>query len=366
MLVFEYPTLNGGERSLLAVLPHLVGMGYEFLALAPAAGPIVTALNAIGVATIAFDLRDADGRRRPAEGILEDLHTAIRRVHPDRVHGNSLSMGRLTGTVAAQLPVVCTAHLRDIVGLSASAVVQLNANRTLVAVSNAVRDFHAAQGVEPARLRVIYNGIDPNPIPHGRRCGWLKAEIAAGPDAFLIATVGQICLRKGQDVFARAAVSAAEQMPNAHFLLVGKRYSGKPESLTYDEAIDREFMAAGLADRFHRLGDRSDVEQLLKETDLVVHSARQEPFGRVLLEAAATGRPIVATNVGGTAEMLVDGQSALLVPPDELHALAAAMVRAYGDKALRDRLARAAKERVAALFTVEKAARGLADLWRHG
>jgi glycosyltransferase involved in cell wall biosynthesis len=364
LLAFEFATLNGGERSMQAVLPHFVGTEFEIVALAPATGPLALALQAVGVPLVPFDVRDAGGQRRTVEQIHEDLHAAIRRVRPDLVHGNSLSMGRLTGTVAAESAVVCTAHLRDILRLSAAAVGQLNANRALIAVSRAVRDFHAAQGVDHTRLHVIYNGIDGRNVPPQCGTGSLRTELQLPREAFLVAMIGQICLRKGQDVFARGAVLAARRMPTAHFLLVGERYSVKPESIAYDESIERELLAAGLSDRFHRLGYRTDIDRLLAEIDLVVHSARQEPFGRGLLEAAVAGCPIIATAVGGTEEMLTHEQSALLVPADAPEALASAMVRLYGDAALRDRLAAAAKHRVTSLFPIEKAARSLADLWR--
>jgi glycosyltransferase involved in cell wall biosynthesis len=363
LLAFEFPTLNGGERSILAVLPHLVGTEFEFVALAPARGPLAEALQSVGVPTLPFDVRDAFGMRLPPERLLEDLAVAIRRVQPDLVHGNSLSMARLTGVVASQSSDVCTAHLRDIIGLSGAAVEQLNSNRALVAVSKAVRDFHATQGVDANRMHVIHNGIEVDDEPRPRD-GRLRTELGLPPEAFLIASIGQICLRKGQDVFARAAVLAAARMPTAHFVLIGERYSAKPESVAYDESIGGTFAAAGLADRFHRLGFRQDVPKLLAEIDLLVHSARQEPFGRVLLEAAAAGCPVIATDVGGTPEMFVDGQSALFVPVDDSQVIARAMIRAFGDAALRDRLAAAARVRVAERFSSAGSARRLADFWR--
>jgi glycosyltransferase involved in cell wall biosynthesis len=365
LLVFEFATLNGGERSMQAVLPQFVGTEFEFVALVPSSGPLAKSFDAIGVPTVPFDVRDGGGQRRPTEQILHDLQTAIRRVRPDIIHGNSLSMGRITGILASQTTTICTAHLRDIMGLSAAAVSQLNTNRALVAVSHAVRDFHVAQGVERSRMHVIYNGVDSEALPPKSSNGSLRAELQLPSDAFLVATIGQICLRKGQDVFARAAILAAQLMPAAHFLLIGERYSVKPESIAYDEAIDREIAGAGLSDRFHRLGRRNDIERLLPELDLLVHGARQEPFGRVLLEAAAAGCPIIATAVGGTAEMLVDGQSALLVPADQPERLARSMIHAHADAELRRDLAREAKRRIARYFSIETAARRLADFWRN-
>ena len=192
----------------------------------------------------------------------------------------------------------------------------------------------------------------------------LKAELRLPSDAFLVANIGQICLRKGQDVFAKAAALAAPRMPCAHFLLLGERYSEKTETALYDEAISFEFAMAGLKDRFHRLGYRSDIEHLLPQLDVIVHCAQQEPFGRVLLEAAAAGCPIIATAVGGTEEMLVDGESAVLVPPDEPEILADAMVRFYGNPELASGMAAAARERVTARFSIDQSARDVAGVWR--
>jgi glycosyltransferase involved in cell wall biosynthesis len=95
-----------------------------------------------------------------------------------------------------------------------------------------------------------------------------------------------------------------------------------------------------------------------------VHCARQEPFGRVLLEAAAAGCPIIATAVGGTEEMLVDGESAMLVHSDDPVAIADAMVRSHDDRTLRERLGTAARDRAAPRFSIDQSARGLAEVWR--
>jgi glycosyltransferase involved in cell wall biosynthesis len=363
LLVFEFGTLNGGERSMLAVLPHFVGSDLEFVALSPAIGPLAAELTALGIPVLPFDARDNSGERLPPPRLLEEMRSIAARVRPDLIHGNSLSMGRLTGHLGTELGVPSTAHLRDIVGLTKRAVEQLNANRALIAVSQAVRDFHAAQGVDPMRMHVVYNGIDAEAFPRRDFGTSLKDELGLPPDAFHVANIGQICLRKGQDAFAKAAALAAPRMPRAHFLLVGERYSEKTETALYDEAISFEFAMAGLKDRFHRLGYRSDIERLLPQFDLVVHCARQEPFGRVLLEAAAAERPIIATRVGGTEEILIDGESAILVPLDEPQILADAIVRLYGDAAQSSCLAAAARERVTARFSVEQSARGLAGVW---
>jgi glycosyltransferase involved in cell wall biosynthesis len=349
---------------MLAVLPQFVGSDFEFVTLAPASGPLAGELTALGISVLPFESRDADGERRSPPRLVEEIRAAAARVRPDLIHANSLSMGRLTGQLASELPVPATAHLRDIIGLSQRAAAQLSANRALIAVSRAVRDFHAAQGVDSSRVQVVYNGVDVAAFGRSEGAPSLREELRLPPEAYLVANIGQICLRKGQDIFAKAAGLAAPRMPDAHFLLIGERHSEKTETALYDEAISFEFAMAGLKDRFHRLGYRSDIARLLPQIDLLVHCARQEPFGRVLLEAAAAGCPIVATKVGGTEEMLVDGESAVLVPAGDPQLVADGMLRLHADSALCQQLADAAKGLVNGRFSLERSAGGLATVWR--
>ncbi|MGH7127811.1 MAG: glycosyltransferase family 4 protein [Planctomycetaceae bacterium] len=157
------------------------------------------------------------------------------------------------------------------------------------------------------------------------------------------------------------AVSRSNEM---HWMLIGERHSTKPESIEFERHVLERFRTAGLGDRLHRLGYRDDVAWIMNEVDLLVHPARQEPLGRVLLEAAAAGLPIVATTVGGTEEILRDGESARLVPPDDPHSLAAAIIELHDDPHKRSRFAAAARARIETAFTIQQAADRLAAAWK--
>ncbi|MFO1095786.1 MAG: glycosyltransferase family 4 protein [Planctomycetaceae bacterium] len=207
------------------------------------------------------------------------------------------------------------------------------------------------------------HGVDTVAFRSTDRTGSLRRELGLPDESLLVAAIGQICLRKGQDVFAEAAVREASSLPAAHFLLIGSRHSAKRESIEYEHNLGSRFMQAGLAQRFHPLGERTDVARLLPEIDILVHAARQEPFGRVLLEASACGVPIIATDVGGTAEMLTNGEHALLVPPDDPAAIAEAVRRLVGDRELASQLGRAASRHVADRFPIERSAQELFALW---
>jgi glycosyltransferase involved in cell wall biosynthesis len=143
------------------------------------------------------------------------------------------------------------------------------------------------------------------------------------------------------------------------WLIIGQRFSGKEESRQFEERL--HLAAAGpLAGRIHFLGVRNDVPRILNELTLLVHPARQEPLGRVLLEAAAAGAAIVAADVGGTREIFPpQSAAACLVPPDDASAMSAAVARLLGNAAERRRLAANARKRAAEVFDLRQAVDGL-------
>lgn len=363
-IVFEYGTLNGGEYSMLSVLDCLAANGaFEFVAIAPEEGRLAGALEERGIEQVPVTLRVASGTRLPRETVCTNLLKTIQKCAPDLVHANSLAMGRLTGAIADQLDIPCLAHLRDIIKLSKAAIADLNRNRLLIAVSRATQDFHVAQGLDAEKTRTVYNGVDCNHFQPRPATGFLKRELQLDEEAFLVATIGQIGLRKAQDVLTDAAIAIAEKVPHVHYLLIGERNSSKQESIEFEENITTRFTDAGLTNHLHHLGYRNDINLLLNEINLLVHPAKQEPLGRVLLEAAASGVPIIATQVGGTEEILRDGESALLVPAADAPALGKAIVEMCGDVGLRKRLGTAGRKRIQAEFRVQVAAENLADVW---
>ena len=287
---------------------------FEVVALAPPTGALADRLRTAGVPLTGCDVK------APGE-----LDAAIAAVRPGLIHGNSLAVGRVLGRRAGELPCPVTAHLRDILNLSAAATRDLGRCAGLVAVSAAARDHHVARGLPADRVRVVQNGIDPAAFLAGvdrdaaRRS--VRAELGVPAGAPLVLTVGQIGLRKGWDVLADAAASIRSDPP-PHFLAVGARWSRKPESVRFEAEVFAR-LAAHAPGRLHRLGTRTDVPRLMRAADLLVHPARQEPFGRVLLEAAAAGLPVAATDVGGAREML--GDAFAPVPPGDPAALTAAV-----------------------------------------
>ncbi|MEX0937249.1 MAG: glycosyltransferase [Pirellulales bacterium] len=358
LVLCEYPTLLGGERSLLSVLEPLRSAGYAVAVACPGEGALADALAQGNVPTYPLSLHGPDGRRRPLEQIRGDLEQLFRRTKPDLVHANSLATGRIAGPVAAKLALPSVAHLRDIVKLRRSEVGDLNQHRRLIAVSRATRDAHVAQGLDPKTTSVVYNGVDLARFQPRPASGYLHRELGLPTDSHLIGTIGQIALRKGLDTLVAAAAEVARERSDVHFLVIGDCYSQKAESRELLASLHAAAQRGPLAGRLHLLGTRDDVEQILGELTLLVHPARQEPFGRVLLEAAASGLPVLASRVGGTPEIFHLPESARLVPPDDPAALSGAVLELLKSEPARRSLGEAAR-RCAEQFSTSAAADGL-------
>lgn len=359
--VFEHPTLSGGERSMLEVLRRLDGT-FDFVALAPPGGALRAALHEMGVKTTPFErTRRPAGGLGPAELTARALSDVL---DADLVHGNSLSTAQFTGLAGESLAIPTVAHVREIENLNAARVERIGKNRTLIAVSTAVRDHLIGEGVPAERIDVVYNGIDLEALHPDRVEGTIREELGLPEGCPLLASVGQISLRKATDVFLEAVHELVRRGVDLHALVVGERFSQKTETVEFEARIRESAERGALAERVHFLGWRDDVPSILRDLDLLAHTARQEPLGRVLLEASALGIPCVATDVGGTAEIIDHERTGWLVPPDDPVALAERIRWVLDHPDVRRRAGVAARTRMEREFSGEQCARRLEEVYR--
>lgn len=365
LILCEYPTLLGGERSMLATFETVAAAGFDAHVAAPLTGPLAQTLRQRGIAHIPWQTRDADGVRRPLEELRADLREKLNHTRPALVHANSLSTARIAGPVAVQSNLPSIGHLRDIIKLAPQAIADVNAHRRLIAVSRATRDFHVGQGIDARRCVAVHNGVDLEQFRPRSPTGYLHRELNLPAGARLVATVGQLSLRKGTEVALTAAWKAASVLPDVHWLIVGERTSHKQESVDFERLLHELAGEPPLAGRAHFLGQRDDMAELLAECELLVHAARQEPLGRILLEAAGCGLAVIATDVGGTREIFpTDEDGVLLVRPDDSTALATAIVAILQAGERRKSMGRAARRRAEQAFDIESAAVRLVEQYQ--
>ena len=359
----EFGIRNGGENSLLAVLPHLVQMGVEPVVAAPSPSAVAQQLQTLGIQTIAWDPQVVKGHLDSVAERRKLIQQLIETVNPRLVHANSLSMGRLSGPVVSQMGVVSVGHLRDMMNLSRQAVADLNCHHRLLAVSDATREWYCERGVDNQRLQVVYNGIDLEEFAPRTAGSTLHQELGLPAATPILGGVGQIGMRKGWDVVIKAMQQIRQQFPEVHLTIVGERHSQKQEAIDYHRQLIQLANESELKGHVHFLGRRDDIACLLNQWVLLVHPARQEPLGRVLLEAAASGCPVVATEVGGTREIFPGpSNGGLLVSVESSQELANAVCRLLSAPELLSSLGAGGRERAIGCFGVSKSA---AELLQH-
>lgn len=194
-------------------------------------------------------------------------------------------------------------------------------------------------------LRVIHNGVDPAFAQRAE--GLAPAEL--GPGGPHVGVFGVLEPRKGQDVLLRAAEGILARWPEARFWLVGP--AALADKASFADALHAQ--AAALGGAAVLTGYREDVPALMKAMDVVVlPSVAHESLSMVLLEALTLGRPVVATDVGGSAEAVIDGRTGLVVPAGDAEALTRAVLHLLGPDG--PRLAEAARRDAAARFSTDR------------
>jgi glycosyltransferase involved in cell wall biosynthesis len=360
LVLCEFASLNGGEHSLLAAAQCLDRRQFEVCFAAPPAGPLANAIASNGWELIPYSSVDEAGHSSSLTERRERLRRLLAHWRPAVLHANSVSMSRLSGPVAESMRIPSLGHLRDIVRISAAAIEALRHHRRLLAVSAATRDWYRELGLRDVDLRVEYNGVDLNRFRPGTPTGYLHDELDLDRQLRLVGTIGQIGLRKGTDALLEAMHQVAMHHPDTHVVIVGQRYSQKAEAVAFEQDVRSLADDPRLSGRVHWLGVRTDIAELLRELSVYVHAARQEPLGRVLLEAAASGVAIVATDAGGTREIFPESiDSAEIVPVDSVDALAQAIQHLLGDPLRAAALGANARNRAAA-FDVQSVAGNLA------
>ena len=264
---------------------------------------------------------------------LVGLYRMMRRFRPHIVHTHTAKAG-LLGRVAARaagVPVVVhTFHghvLRGYFGAVTTAFYRAVERRlgacsdVLVAVSDAVKRDLVALGVAPeAKIRVIPLGLDLEPLASALPRGSLRSEAGVPDSAPLVGIVGRLAPIKDVGTFLRAAAAVRTAVPGARFAVVG---DGEERS-----RLEVERARLGLVDCVFFHGWRRDMAEVYGDLDVVVNCSRNEGTPVALIEALAACRPVVATRVGGTPDLLGDGRRGLLVPPGDADALAAGVVDA--------------------------------------
>jgi glycosyltransferase involved in cell wall biosynthesis len=371
---------DGSSFSGLLTADALRADGWSVAVAFASEGPMEEAYRAAGFETLLAPhknwLRTAHPLRAMRNGAREtQAGRAIARRHdaPDLVYLNTGAS--LAGAVAARAwGVPCVWHVRELLNDAGGELVVPKGGVPVVrGVFSKMADVLVANSATVAqnvlgpalgaRAEVLFNAVGPRFFEDRRSPAEAREALNLPPGGLLLGVPGTLRPMKGHPFFLEAAAPLLERRPDLHVAITG---TGAPD---YEAQIQGDVKARGLEGRVVFTGSISDMPAFYRACDVACIPSKSEPFGRTVIEAFASGTPVVATAVGGIRETVQPDATGLLVPYGDARALTDALGRLLADGPLRERLAQAARADAEARFaesaykartaaTVRRAARG--------
>ena len=260
------------------------------------------------------------------------LLQTLRRERPDLVHAHSRRGADLWGAIAARWAGIPALVTRRVDNPEPGWLARLKYRQFahVVTISNGIRDVLLAEGVPADHVTCIHSAVDIDAWQGKEDREWLNREFNLPPGGKVVAVIAQLIERKGHRFLFEALPKILDQVPNAHFLILGKGpLETELKELCKALQIESHVIFAGF---------RDDLQRIMPNLDLVVHPALMEGLGVSLLQAAACGVPIVAGRAGGIPEIVEDGVNGFLVEPGISKDIISPVVKLLLDDELRKKL----------------------------
>jgi glycosyltransferase involved in cell wall biosynthesis len=347
-LVASSAVAGGAERALASLARLLPGSGVEPVAVLLQDGVLAEWLQAADCPTIVLRSGRVRQLHRTVATVAE-IRSVLLKEEVDVVLSSQSKSHVYGGSAAAlaRLPAVWWQHEIPHPGRIEHAAGRVPA-AAVVCGSQAAEKEQRRLTPQRTIVRIPPPGVDVAAVAARRGCGVAVRRALGWERNRIVGIVGRLQPSKGQESFLRAAAALAPSRPDLRFAVVGGAVLGWEGS--YPEDLRNLAAELGIADRVHFAGHQDDAAPWFDACDVVVHAATNEPFGLVLVEAMALGRPLVASDMGGPQDLVEHSVSGLLVPPGRPQDLAAAVGTVLDDRELADRLSAGAMRR-AELFT---------------
>jgi glycosyltransferase involved in cell wall biosynthesis len=369
LFVHSGSDLYGSSRSLLRLSSRLLNDGHTVEVILPSLGMLCGELSKVGVSYHVlkslsvinrFRFASPGGMLRLLIGFPVSVIQILQRIHqlrPDIIHTNTSVV--LSSALAAKLTGIPHIwHVREsfaeFPGLFRwyQWYMFLFSTKICCVSTPMAEQFHPA--IRNRRAVVIHNGfplsefegVNPGSVAEFRSQYGLEDKVAIG-------LVGRIRLgRKGQEVFVKAANRLRKEFPNARFLIIGSPFPGNEMHLT---RLQELIKSLGVSDCVKITGDATNIKAAMSALDVsVLASGMPEPFGGVVVESMALGKPVVGTAIGGTLEQIEDGVTGFLIPPEDDVAMANAIRKLLVDPSLIRTMGEKAAGRFRSRFEFEK------------
>lgn len=353
----ETSQISGAENSLMKLVENIDKTKFKPIFILPAEGPFSHKIRRMGVEVILINfskIRRLTGVFRSAKEIIR----IVREKNAALIHSNSIRTniyaaiaGKLSGT-----PVIW--HQRNLI---TNEIVDLDKLFSfmpdrIICNSYAIARRFTRKSDLPAAIRVIYNGVDIkefNPAISGEK---IRKEFSIRPCEVIVGIASRFNECKGHDVFFKAAKVILSEMPeiagNLRFLIAGGAVfeQDKPR----ERHLRNLIKDLNIGDKVIFAGFRDDMPEVYAAMNIVALPSRAEACGRVIFEAMASGKPVVATDSGGTPEIVVDGVTGCLFKPGDVRTLADKIIFLVKNTDDANKFGEAGRRRIEENFTIEK------------
>jgi glycosyltransferase involved in cell wall biosynthesis len=365
LLFTDADVFAGTERHILALARGLRDRGLRVSVACPEPSLLGEKLAAEGIAHVVVQKRGLYDRAavRTLRGLLREGCVDVVHAH----NGRTTLTAALAVSSAGRGACVATQHFitpnhAGHRGLKRwiTAAVHRWVNRRVhaqIAISEAVRRAALLRGdVDPARLHLVHNGI-ADPALGGLRSPFeVRAEFGVPRDAPLVVCAARFEAEKGLADLIRAMALVHESSPACACVVAGEGAErGALERLRRELRLENVVQLPGY---------RADAPSLIRAADVFALPSPAEPFGLAILEAMALGKPVVAARAGGPMEIVVEGETGLLIPPGDPRALADAILRLVGSPTDRAAMGRLGRERFESRFTAARMAEEVSEVYR--
>lgn len=340
--------VGGTETMIMEYAQHLHRQGYDVRVRSLVEdGPVISLLRQEGIRADSVRMRGAYD-----VGGLVRLVARLRRERPDILHTflfHANILGRIAGRFL-RIPVVISSQrsIDDWRRLPHTLLDRWTAPWADLIISNSEagrRRLLVRERLPAEKVITIHNGLDLSKYRLDGAARSVADSLGIDPTAPIVGMIANLLPSKGYDLFLRAASEVLTQVGHARFLVVGE---GRLRTQLMGLASE-----CGLEDKVLFLGYRRDIPELLSAMDVFVLSSRWEGLPVAVLEAMAMAKPVVATDVGGVSELVVDGETGILVPPGSSHELARGIVTLLRDPERARRMGERGRERVESEFRVD-------------
>lgn len=359
--------MGGAERLMVPILKHLSRARFDPYVCAMQTkdgNPMADEIRALGVPVECLNikhLRELDAIPR--------LTNYLKDIRADLVH-TQLEAANILGNISAKLlrlPSVCTIHVMPSLDVKTKTKLHQKVEwftlrhfcDRVIAVSEESRQYHMKiSGAPKGQVKTIYNGIDLtifSNLDAAQERTRVREELGIPPEADVLTTVAVLRPPKGIQFLIRAMPAILASHPRAYYLIVG--------SGSHRDALVEEVHKAGVNERVIFAGMRKDVPRLLAASDIFVLPTLTEALPTVLAEAMAARLPLVASQVGGIPEMIVEGQNGFLIEPEDQESLARTCIRLLKDQEERAAMGAEGWRIVNQKFSIQRQVEQLKDLY---